>query len=352
MQPDRRFIWRAETSARARETAVRHACRVLIVDDDVLIRAQLCALLHGSNYEVETATSGEDALRLLRSYPCDIVITDWQMPVMDGVTLCRQVRLSEQYEHVYLLMLTVNSSAPALLEGFAAGVDDYVVKGTSSEELLARLEKGRGLARWRVTHPANDRDDKGPSLMDDATGAFNFAYFVKHLPREMARAERYSHPMTVLTCEIDSPTRINGLSTNANTDELARGFVSCSANCIRGSDWLARSGEREFTVVLPETDAKGARCVARKLSEAFARQEWPTGQDVLGATIEFDITAMDPASNGGSAAHMQALLRHRARSLHTDNRDQKCAAKAEPGQYLSDLDTGTEAERGRNWPAT
>lgn len=56
-----------------------------MVDDNVIVRAQLCALLHGSGYEVETAASGEDALRLLRSYPCDIVVTDWQMPSMDGV---------------------------------------------------------------------------------------------------------------------------------------------------------------------------------------------------------------------------------------------------------------------------
>ncbi len=352
MQPDRRFIWRADAGAHGREAAVPHACRVLVVDDDVLVRAQLCALLHGSDYEVETASSGEDALRLLRSYPCDIVITDWQMPVMDGLTLCRQVRSLEQREHVYLLMLTVNGSAPALLEGFEAGVDDYVVKGTSSAELLARLERGRSLARWRIKHRAADPDDKRQSLIDDVTGAYNFEYFEKHLPREMARAERYSHCLTALTCGIDSSARIKGVSADLSTEELARGFFSCSTECLRGSDWLVRSADQQFTIVLPETDAKGARLVARKMLEAFTRRAWPTGRLVLGDTVKFNITAMDPASNGGGAAHMQALLNKGARPRHKDKCDAKFPTQAEPVYYLSDFDSGKEAESGRNWPAT
>jgi two-component system, cell cycle response regulator len=357
MQPDRRFVWRAEAPAQNPGTAVapgprrrsiRHSCRVLVVDDDVLIRAQLCALLHGSDYDVETAASGEDALRLLRSYPCDIVVTDWQMPLMDGVTLCRRVRSMEQHEHVYMLMLTVRKSPRELLAGLASGADDYVVKGTSSEELLARLEKGRCLANWRAAYRSNDDDAGDLSLTDAATGAYNLAYLMQHLPREIARAERYGRSFAVLNCEINGVARVNAQFAG---DELLRRFASCSTGCIRKGDWLARTGAREFMIALPETDRKGAECVARKLSEAFTCQESPTTKEPVGYTINIHVTAMDAQGDGDGTAHMRALLR---KAESHGNRDKQDATPAPDARlhYLSDLVSVGDADRGRNWPAT
>jgi diguanylate cyclase (GGDEF)-like protein len=356
MEPDRRFIWGVEagthSTAEQSEPAhgvVRHSCRVLVVDDDVLMRAQLCALLHGSDYEVETATSGEEALRLLRSYPCDIVVTDWQMPVMDGVALCRRVRAMEQHEHVYLLMLTVKSSPQELLMGFAAGADDYVVKGTSSEELIARLEKGRCLARWRATHPSVDGGGDR-ALLDGATETYNLAYLMQQLPREIARAERHGRFLAVLNCKIDDTVRVDALGTG--DDGLVRGFVSCATACIRKSDWLARSGVREFMIVLPETDERGARFVARKLSEAFARQALSATGPPRRSALQFSVTAMDTTNNEGSAAYMRALLRKTESLRKSAKHDERRSGDTGTVHYLSDLESNRESEKGRNWPAT
>ena len=361
MQPNRRFIWRGEAGARGtgaaadsepRRRSVRHSCRVLVVDDDVLMRAQLCALLHGSDYDVETAASGEDALRLLRSYPCDIVVTDWQMPIMDGVTLCRQVRSMEQHGHVYMLMLTVKRSRHELLAGFAAGADDYVVKGTSSEELLARLERGRCLSNWRANYRSGDGDAGDLSLMDTATGAYNLAYLMQHLPREMARAERYGRSLAVLNCEIDGMARVNEQFVGAVADELIREFVSNSPSCIRKGDWLARTGKNEFMIVLPETDRKGAQCVVHKLAQAFARRETATTKEPTGGAININVTAMDPNSDAGGTAHMRALLRKAESLRHSEEHSEKLLPDAGTMTYLSDFVSESQAERGRNWPAT
>jgi diguanylate cyclase (GGDEF)-like protein len=357
MQPDRRFVWRGAQGPEATEQSelaqgtARHSCRVLVVDDDVLVRAQLCALLHGSEYEVETAASGEDALRLLRSYPCDIVVTDWQMPVMDGLALCREVRSLEQHGHVYLLMHTVKRSPQDLLAGFAAGADDYVVKGTSSDELLARLEKGRGLAHWRATRQANV-DDAGNSLMDTVTGAYNLTYLMQHLPREIARAERYGRSLAVLNCDIGEIARATEREGDSDGNEFVRGFVSCSTACIRKCDWLVRTAERALMIVLPETDRKGAQCAVRKLSEAFACQEFALTKELMGGSIKFTITAMDPSSDKDGTAQMRALL-HRLENLpHSVKRHKKRSVDTDTMNLLCDLDSDSEAERGRNWPAT
>jgi PleD family two-component response regulator len=120
-------------------------CRVLIVDDDDLIISRVSSLLERSGYQVCTARSGEDALRILDSMTCHIVITDWHMPDMDGLDLCRDIRSRAEKAYIYVLMLTVRNGNGDILAALSAGADDYVVKGATAEEILARLEVGRRL---------------------------------------------------------------------------------------------------------------------------------------------------------------------------------------------------------------
>src|SRR5882757_7445004 len=96
-------------------------CRVLLVDDDETVRMQLAALLQMAGYDVYTAESGEEALRVLDKTPCQIVLTDWQMPDMDGLALCRNLRLRDNTGYIYVLMLTVRSSRRDVLAGLSAG---------------------------------------------------------------------------------------------------------------------------------------------------------------------------------------------------------------------------------------
>src|ERR1700722_18563902 len=153
----------------------RHVCRVLVVDDDHLVRGRLAALLSASQYKVEVAGSGEEALRILDETECQIVLTDWQMPDMDGLALCRKVRLRAQDKYVYVLMLTIRDTEHDLLTGLAAGVDDYLVKGASTEEIIARLKIGRRITHSRHTLGVNHQ---GPGLSgaDPVTGAHNLSY--------------------------------------------------------------------------------------------------------------------------------------------------------------------------------
>jgi CheY-like chemotaxis protein len=120
-------------------------CRVLIVDDDDLIISSVSSLLERSGYQVCAAGSGEDAMRVLNAINCHIVITDWHMPDMDGLDLCRNIRSSAKSTYIYVLMLTVRNGSNDILAALSAGADDYVLKGAGAEEILARLEVGRRL---------------------------------------------------------------------------------------------------------------------------------------------------------------------------------------------------------------
>ena len=200
-------------------------CRVLIVDDDEIVRAHLSAILKRAHYDVEVAASGEDALRILDTSPCQILLTDWQMPGMDGLALCRKVRLEHVEGYVYLMMLTVRESKQDMLTSLAAGADDYIVKGSSIEEILARMEVARRITHLEYSLRSSNRENRRLSVTDALTAAHNRRYLMKYLPRELARAQRYNRPLSVLSCDIDGFKQVNDRLGHAAGDYVLQEFV-------------------------------------------------------------------------------------------------------------------------------
>jgi two-component system, cell cycle response regulator len=296
-------------------------CRVLIVDDDELVRARLAALLRTADFDVETAGSGEEALAILRQRQCQILLTDWQMPRMDGLSLCRIVRTEQREGYIYVLMLTVRDSKEDLLKGLAAGADDYVAKSAPVEEILARL----GVAR-RITHVehslrSSNRENRRLAVTDALTGAYNLRYLMKNLPRELARSQRYSHPLAVLSCDIDHFKHINDGYGHEAGNEVLKAFVTRANSCIRdASDWLARIGGDEFFIVLPETDAAGAHRVAQKLRRMFSHNPVQTHAGAIAFTASVGVTAIEADHDVKNAAKVEDILRAADRGLYASKR--------------------------------
>ena len=109
---------------------------ILVVDDEPQIRRVLRATLTAEGYSVIEARDGMEALEKIRSTRPDLILLDRNMPVMDGLEACRQIRPSS---HVPILMLTVRSAEKDKVHALDAGADDYVVKPFGIQELLARV---------------------------------------------------------------------------------------------------------------------------------------------------------------------------------------------------------------------
>src|SRR3954464_4359375 len=112
--------------------------RVLIVDDDEIVLAMLENALKGGGYEGETARNGREAMEIIHSSNCRLIISDWEMPEMSGVELCRKLREEDLPGYVYIILLTSRDSTGERVEGLAAGADDFVGKPFEPSELLAR----------------------------------------------------------------------------------------------------------------------------------------------------------------------------------------------------------------------
>jgi two-component system cell cycle response regulator len=296
-------------------------CRILVVDDDALVRARLAALLRASQFEVESADSAEDALRILATTRCQVLLTDWLMPDMDGLSLCRNVRANSSDRYVYVLMLTIRSGKEDLLAGLAAGADDYVVKGAPVEEILARVEVARRITHFGQALRSSKHENGRDSLIDPLTGVHNMRYLMKYLPRELERSRRYGHPLAVLSCDVDGFKQINDRYGRDAGNESLRAFVACAESCIRKDcDWLARVSGDEFMIVLPETKVHGAKCVAQRLREALASFPVVTNAGPVAFTVSVGMTAVEPKHERDGASKLEDVLRAADRGLYASKR--------------------------------
>jgi putative two-component system response regulator len=119
--------------------------KILIADDNPIALDLLEHTLARGGYEVVAADNGHAALDILREGNCQMVITDWEMPGMTGLELCRQIRGSSFMNYIYVILLTARREISDTIEGMSAGADDFIVKPFQPSELTLRVRAGERL---------------------------------------------------------------------------------------------------------------------------------------------------------------------------------------------------------------
>jgi len=117
---------------------------ILIVDDSASMREMVSFTLKGAGYDVEEAVDGADGLKKAKTRVFNIVVTDVNMPNMDGITLVKELRALANYKFVPLLLLTTESADDKKQAGKAAGATGWMVKPFNPEQLLATIKKVSG----------------------------------------------------------------------------------------------------------------------------------------------------------------------------------------------------------------
>ncbi|OZG75292.1 response regulator [Hahella sp. CCB-MM4] len=118
--------------------------KILAVDDSASMRQMVAFTLKGAGYQVDEASNGQEALGKAKSNKYDLVITDVNMPVMDGITLIKNLRAEASYKFTPLLMLTTESGADKKSEGKAAGATGWIVKPFNPDQLVSTIKKVLG----------------------------------------------------------------------------------------------------------------------------------------------------------------------------------------------------------------
>lgn len=117
---------------------------ILAVDDSPTLRQMVAMTLKDAGHSVVEATNGQEALSSAQRQKVDVVLTDVNMPIMDGITLVKELRKLPNYKFTPILMLTTESSADMKQKGKEAGATGWLVKPFSPDKLLGTLKRVTG----------------------------------------------------------------------------------------------------------------------------------------------------------------------------------------------------------------
>lgn len=123
--------------------------KILAVEDDAVARAVLRKALRKLGHDVIEAKDGQEAWAMMEAEPVRVIVSDWMMPNMNGLDLCRKLRARPEAEYVYFVLITANSADSAnRIEAADAGVDDFLSKPLDVEELWMRLRVAERILRY------------------------------------------------------------------------------------------------------------------------------------------------------------------------------------------------------------
>ncbi|HEX4151366.1 MAG TPA: diguanylate cyclase [Steroidobacteraceae bacterium] len=296
------------------------AAAILLAEDDPVTRMLMTRFLKKAGYEITAVNDGHEALDQMSRRYFPILVTDWEMPSMDGIELCKAVRSLQLDGYVYALLLTARNAKEHIIAGLEAGADDYLIKPVHEPELIARLNTGRRILGLEHSLRAANERNRILSITDALTGAFNRRYLMDQLPRELERCRRYGTPLSLIMCDVDHFKQVNDVRGHAAGDDVLQQFATRIQKSIRStSDWLARLGGEEFLIVLPETGYRGALTVAEKVRDVVCGSRFLTRGGDVAVTASFGSASTD-VQGPDLSLKVETLLRTADECLYRSKR--------------------------------
>ncbi len=253
--------------------------RVLLVEDDPTLLASLGQQLRMRKHTVFEASTSQAAWRVYLAQHPQLILLDVLLPDNDGYWLSRQIRAHEGRHWTPIIFLSALAQEDDLLQGIAAGGDDYIFKPVSPTVLTARLhamsrhiQTRDELVQARQTLSEVNEQLRHQSLHDELTGLGNRRGFDERLTEYLAQARRDQRPLTLMLADVDFFKRYNDRLGHIEGDACLRHIGQILAQvCRRPLDYAARYGGEEFALLLPNTPPEGALTFAMALQHALNR---------------------------------------------------------------------------------
>ncbi|MEO8038359.1 MAG: HDOD domain-containing protein [Betaproteobacteria bacterium] len=283
--------------------------RILVVDDDPAILALLQHLLAQDGHTVVAARNGREALRQAMVDRPQMIVCDWMMPEMDGLSLCRALRDSEEGRQIYFLLLTGLEREDNLIEAFEAGVDDFVTKPFAPKVLMARLRAGhrvirlqeeavrdsQSLRRFATELAVANRRLRQAALTDPLTGLPNRRYAMERLEQEWTASNRNQRSLVLMMVDVDRFKVVNDTYGHDVGDQLLRHIALSLRKAARGEDVICRLGGEEFLVICPDTAMLAAMRLAERLRLAVGGSPAVLGAIHYPVKISIGVAEREPA---------------------------------------------------------
>jgi diguanylate cyclase (GGDEF)-like protein len=274
----------------------------LVADDDPTSRLIAQMALRNLGHECDAVSDGAQAWDAYRSHRPDVIISDWSMPGLTGLELCRTIRAQVADGYTYFIMVTSHGNLDEILEGMSAGADDYLVKPLDSEDLQARLVGAarvtslhRKLAEQQTELEKLNDELTAMARRDPLTGLGNRRALDEDLELLEARVTRYGHRYCMALLDVDHFKSYNDTYGHQAGDQILRTVADQLEAQARGGDALYRYGGEEFLCIFPEQSLSNGFMAVERMRIGLQRLAIPHTDNPLGVlTISAGLAMLDP----------------------------------------------------------
>lgn len=239
---------------------------ILVVDDDELVRKTLSVLVSSLGYRCQLASDGVEAIKVLKSAKCDLVLSDVIMPNMDGLELLKYI--IRHHVETDVIIATGYNEQTSYADVIRAGAIDFLKKPIDQAELEAKL--ARALRERSMVRKLEEL-----SMCDGLTSLLNRRAFDLRFPREVERADRQSYPLFLAMIDVDNFKDYNDSYGHDSGDKVLIALSDIMREGTRNSvDLCFRLGGDEFAVLLPQTTATQATEIVQRILLKFVESDF------------------------------------------------------------------------------
>ena len=237
---------------------------ILLVDDEVNVRAPFVEMLRHLGFKVHSAESAQAALSLLDKTTYTLLITDISMPDMSGLELMQRVK--EDYPNICSIAMTGFSKEYNYMDVINAGAKDFINKPFGLDELEAKIRRA-------IMERDINRELSRLSITDSLTGLYNQRQFYIRLKQEVIRAQRQKTDLALMLLDLDAFKLYNDTYGHLAGDELlGKVGLVISENIRQGVDSGYRYGGDEFAVILIDADENVTTRIAERLEKTIDKE--------------------------------------------------------------------------------
>ena len=258
---------------------------ILIVDDVEDNLEILGDLLTFDGYHVQTARSGEEALKLVQeSYP-DLILLDILMPGIDGFEVCTRLKADENTKDIPVIFVSSMTDIDSKVQGFKVGGVDYINKPFQHAEILVRVNTHVTMLRLRKHLEEQNAELERLANTDYLTDLYNRRRFFNTAEVEFAEAVRSGNPISITLIDLDHFKRVNDTHGHLTGDRVLVHIAHLIRSNCRAGDVAARYGGEEFAILHPSLDRENAFRVAERIRRKVETNPFLHERDKIGMTL-------------------------------------------------------------------
>lgn len=262
-----------------------HPANILIVDDIEDNLNILGDLLTFDGFNVETASSGEDALKRVQESHPDLILMDILMPGMDGYEVCTQLKADESTKDIPVVFVSSMGDVESKVQGFKVGAVDYINKPFHHAEILVRVNTHITILRLRQNLEEQNAKLEKLANTDYLTNLYNRRRFFHAAEDEFAEAISGGNPFSITLIDLDYFKRVNDTFGHLVGDQVLIHVAKLIRTHCRISDVAARYGGEEFIILHPSINRQTAFQVAERVRHVVESAPYVDENNEIGVTL-------------------------------------------------------------------